>query len=252
MGSRVGSDGNLWFTEHGKNKIGRITTSGSITTYELPTLSEPLNIVAGPGGLWFAMHNSDKIGKISYPEGEVQTPAPGYTLRVPSSPIGLGTALDDQWRSGQVGTDDDPVEATAILPPDSPQAWPASSYKRATVYYMKSPAPSLFQRPPRVPSGTVPPPVQVKKPPAPATTESEAAKPADASKGFGSFQPVKTESAPATVKRARDRSGWKEVPASPMAARRVAEAIRTEDTRRVKGLQAPDAAVGTRRTRRKN
>ena len=135
-GITVGSDGNLWFTEHGKNKIGRITTSGSITTYELPTLSEPLNIVAGPGGLWFAMHNSDKIGKISYPEGEVQTPAPGYTLeyQVPLS----GSELHSMT-SGEVakwGQTDDPVEATAILPPDSPQAWPASSYKRATVYYI--------------------------------------------------------------------------------------------------------------------
>ncbi len=36
------------------------------------------------------------------------------------------------------GQNDDPVEATAIIPPDSPQAWPASSYKRATTYYLDS------------------------------------------------------------------------------------------------------------------
>ncbi len=34
------------------------------------------------------------------------------------------------------GQSDDPVEATAILPPDSPQGWPASSYTRATTYYL--------------------------------------------------------------------------------------------------------------------
>jgi hypothetical protein len=34
------------------------------------------------------------------------------------------------------GQNDDPVEATAIMPPDSPQGWPASTYTRATVYYL--------------------------------------------------------------------------------------------------------------------
>ena len=33
---------------------------------------------------------------------------------------------------------DDPVEATAIFPPDEPQGWPAKEYKRATVYYFDS------------------------------------------------------------------------------------------------------------------
>ncbi len=36
------------------------------------------------------------------------------------------------------GQTDVPVEAMAILPPDSPQGWPASSYVRATVYYLDS------------------------------------------------------------------------------------------------------------------
>jgi hypothetical protein len=31
-----------------------------------------------------------------------------------------------------------PVEATAIVPPDSPQGWPAASYGRASVYYLDS------------------------------------------------------------------------------------------------------------------
>jgi YD repeat-containing protein len=33
------------------------------------------------------------------------------------------------------GQKDDPVEATAIFPPDEPMGWPAKNYERATIYY---------------------------------------------------------------------------------------------------------------------
>jgi virginiamycin B lyase len=36
-GITLGSDGNLWFTERFANRIGKITTSGTITEYDLPT-----------------------------------------------------------------------------------------------------------------------------------------------------------------------------------------------------------------------
>jgi virginiamycin B lyase len=53
----LGSDGNLWFTDHGKQPaIGRITPQGAITTFTagLTPDSKPRSIVAGPdGNLWF-------------------------------------------------------------------------------------------------------------------------------------------------------------------------------------------------------
>ena len=39
--SSSGPDGNLWFTEYGGNKIGRITTAGVITEFAIPTAVEP-------------------------------------------------------------------------------------------------------------------------------------------------------------------------------------------------------------------
>ena len=36
------------------------------------------------------------------------------------------------------GQTDDPVEATAVFPPDEPMGWPAKDYKRASVYYLDS------------------------------------------------------------------------------------------------------------------
>ncbi len=64
QGITAGPDGNVWFTERGRNKIGRITTSGSITEYSLPSGSFLEKITAGPDdNLWFA--GANWIGKIT-------------------------------------------------------------------------------------------------------------------------------------------------------------------------------------------
>lgn len=54
-GITAGPDGNLWFTENDGNKIGRITTSGSLTEFSIPTTdSLPGGITLGAdGSLWF-------------------------------------------------------------------------------------------------------------------------------------------------------------------------------------------------------
>jgi streptogramin lyase len=66
-GITAGPDGNLWFVEQGSNKIGRMTTDGTVTEYAIPTaFSEATDIVAGPdGNLWFTEANKDKIGRIT-------------------------------------------------------------------------------------------------------------------------------------------------------------------------------------------
>jgi virginiamycin B lyase len=63
-GITAGPDGNLWFTEHSGNKIGRITPAGVITEFPIPTRrSGPFGITAGPdGNLWFTETNGNKIG----------------------------------------------------------------------------------------------------------------------------------------------------------------------------------------------
>lgn len=55
----------LWFTGFNGNRIGRITTSGVITEYPIPTQSSgPEGISAGPDGdLWFVESFSNKIAK---------------------------------------------------------------------------------------------------------------------------------------------------------------------------------------------
>jgi hypothetical protein len=49
------------------NKIGRITTSGTITEFPLPTpRSAPQGVTSGPdGAIWFTEFNAGKIGRLS-------------------------------------------------------------------------------------------------------------------------------------------------------------------------------------------
>jgi RHS repeat-associated protein len=57
----------------------------------------------------------------------------GVPISGTGAPYAMGSNSVEGW-----GQTDVPVEAMAVLPPDSPQAWPASSYARATVYYLDS------------------------------------------------------------------------------------------------------------------
>jgi len=62
-GSRVGSDGNIWFTEQTGSKIGRITTGGKITEFALPTPNSGPRVIAtgADGNLWFAEDAGNNI-----------------------------------------------------------------------------------------------------------------------------------------------------------------------------------------------
>ncbi|HEV7127357.1 MAG TPA: hypothetical protein VGN32_07925, partial [Ktedonobacterales bacterium] len=56
-----GPDGTMWFTgsDNGRNFMGQITMSGTITTYPLPNSMLPSQPVVGPDkALWFINANS--------------------------------------------------------------------------------------------------------------------------------------------------------------------------------------------------
>jgi streptogramin lyase len=99
-----GSDGNLWFTNTGTSKIGKITPAGKITEYALPSESVPYHIVAGPdGNLWFTEKTTSKIGKITT-TGKITE----YALPTGSGPTGITVGPDNNlWfadnGSGKVG-----------------------------------------------------------------------------------------------------------------------------------------------------
>jgi streptogramin lyase len=85
-GIAAGPDGALWFAQSGSNQIGRITTAGAITEYDVPTPSSfPYEITAGPdGALWFTENIGNKIGRITTAGGITEYDVP--------------TANSDPWK----------------------------------------------------------------------------------------------------------------------------------------------------------
>ncbi len=138
----VGPDSNLWATSSTGNRLLKITTSGVSTAYTRPTAGTNFQgITTGADGhLWFAEFANSKLADVDptlLVEGATVAPQPGTTINydVPLS----GTGSPHSMSSTEVarwGQKDIPEEATAITSPDEPQGWPASSYKRTTVYYL--------------------------------------------------------------------------------------------------------------------
>jgi len=66
-GIASGSDGDLWFVDQQGNAIQNITTSGTMTSYPIPTASsDPYDIVTAPDGtLWFTELQANKIAQIT-------------------------------------------------------------------------------------------------------------------------------------------------------------------------------------------
>jgi streptogramin lyase/nitroreductase len=95
QGIALGADGSMWFTDDGantagRNLIGRITASGAITEYPIPTPgSMPGGIALGAdGNMWFSEPGVNRIGSIT-PAGEItEYPTPGATGGVTLGPDG--------------------------------------------------------------------------------------------------------------------------------------------------------------------
>jgi virginiamycin B lyase len=101
-GMVVGPDGNIWFTENLANKIGMITTNGTVTEFPIPTAdSAPFGITVGPdGALWFVesgftdLPGGDAVGAIGRitTSGEVTNEFP--TITPESDPISIVAGPD--------------------------------------------------------------------------------------------------------------------------------------------------------------
>jgi virginiamycin B lyase len=101
-GITSGPDGNLWFTEAGGNKIGRITTGGSFTEFTVPTgVSDPFGITSGPdGNLWFTEAGGNKIGRITTGGSVTEFAVPTAS----SGPSGITSGPDGNlWFTEQFG-----------------------------------------------------------------------------------------------------------------------------------------------------
>ena len=108
----------------------------------------PLGLAANPttGSIYVADHGNYRIDAWTPASGPTQEPiqpppSPGTTsvttidYQIPVSgagaPHALGSKEVGEWAQKEV-----PVEGTAIFPASEPQGWPATEYKRATIFYL--------------------------------------------------------------------------------------------------------------------
>jgi virginiamycin B lyase len=125
----VGPDRNLWFTEGGRPKVGRITTAGQITEFELPEgAGSATAIAAGPdGNLWFTESGAPRLGRITT-GGEVTEFSLGGAREfwggaIAAGPDGaLWTTLPGAGAIARIGTDG--VETDFRLPEEPPAGYP--------------------------------------------------------------------------------------------------------------------------------
>jgi streptogramin lyase len=98
----TGPDGNLWFTEAGSSKIGKMKPDGTLVTeITLPAGSDPEGITTGPdGNLWFAEFGTSKIGHVS----TAGSLFPEVTLPAGSEPFQITTGPDGNLWFTEFGT----------------------------------------------------------------------------------------------------------------------------------------------------
>jgi virginiamycin B lyase len=125
----AGPDGNLWFTEGGRGKVGRITTAGQITEFDLPEgAGSATAIAAGPdGNLWFTESGAARIGRITTAGAVTEHPLAGarefWGGGIAAGPDGaLWTTLPGTGAIARIGTDGS--ETDFRLPEEAPAGYP--------------------------------------------------------------------------------------------------------------------------------
>ena len=68
-GITVGPDGNIWYTDLDKNRVGRMTLEGEVTDYPLKKgYRQVQGITAGPdGNIWFTETHANTVSRLTLP-----------------------------------------------------------------------------------------------------------------------------------------------------------------------------------------
>jgi streptogramin lyase len=106
-GIATGPDGNLWFTELGAHKIGRITPAGAVSEVSLPVGTSPVDITGAPdGNVWFTLASvgGGAIGKIDL-TNPLASPTFVATPTTGSFPAGIAVGADGNLWFTEAGPD---------------------------------------------------------------------------------------------------------------------------------------------------
>jgi RHS repeat-associated protein len=155
-GVGIGPEGNVWVPEYGNNRVQVFTPAGEYLNgfgakgsgagqfNQAPhgiAFTSPATVYVLDSGVYWENTGNSRVEKWTIPtgEGEARPAQPGSTVEY-NVPVSGGGAPNKMGLTevGEWGQKDPPMAASAVFPPDSPQGWPASNYKRAAVYYRDS------------------------------------------------------------------------------------------------------------------
>jgi virginiamycin B lyase len=111
-GIALDRNGNVWTTLQGPDKLGRLSASGELTTFEVPTRNSGLGDLAVDqgGAVWFLELRANKVGRFAegrFIEFDIPTPSAGLAS-LAAAPDGslwfteLGAAKLGRIKDGQV------------------------------------------------------------------------------------------------------------------------------------------------------
>jgi virginiamycin B lyase len=95
-GITVGPNSALWFTEVHGNRLGCVTTAGTVTQFPvIPTAeSNPFYLTEGPdGALWFTEENAGKVGRMTTTGSFTEFPLPDSQAKPMGITVGPDGAL---------------------------------------------------------------------------------------------------------------------------------------------------------------
>ncbi len=154
----VGAEGDVWVVDTGNSRVEEFNEKGEYAgqfgSYGLGEHDEggeglfskfgwtlANGITTDPKGNIYVTDNG-WVEKWTPANGNLEeTPQPGATIEygVPlegtGAPQQMGINSEGKPEPAKWGQTDDPEYATAIFPPDEPQSWPTSDYRRASTYY---------------------------------------------------------------------------------------------------------------------
>ncbi len=149
-GIAITKEGYIWVADTLNDRMQKfnsngeyIGTVGSVGTGNGQFTEQRSAVLNSAGSMWVADTGNNRVQKFVI-QNNTNPPSPpalgssAVTTLEYGVPLTAGSGLPAMTSTevAKWGQNDDPVEATAILPPDSPQGWPASSYTRATTYYL--------------------------------------------------------------------------------------------------------------------
>jgi tripartite motif-containing protein 71 len=144
MGITTDTEGNVWVTDLKNQRVQEFNSKGEYLVQfgsggaGEGQLYAPRGIATdSKGAIWIA-EGKNRIEKWTIPSvtEEHRASSSGSTVEYNVSLSGTGLPTMTKEAVKKWGQEDYPLEATAIFPPDEPQPWPASSYKRATIHYI--------------------------------------------------------------------------------------------------------------------